>query len=91
MITPLIRFQGKSLQLNLDASAGGSVRVELLDRHGAPIAGFTKQEASPLCGNSVRMTVCWGENRDVSKLAGTPIKIRLVMRNCKLYAFQFVE
>jgi len=37
------------------------------------------------------MPVAWGDVRDVSPLAGKPIKIRFLMQDCKLYAFQFVE
>ena len=91
LTTPLIRFQGKTLELNLDTSAGGSVCVEMLDSNDKPIQGFTAQQATTLNGNSVRMPVVWGEHRDVSRLAGTPIKIRFIMRDCKLYAFQFHE
>jgi len=91
IVTPPIKFAGARLELNLDTSGGGSVRVELLDEKGRPIQGYTKSEATPLCGNSVQMPVSWGRIRDVSALAGKPIKIRFVMRDCKLYAFQFKE
>jgi len=89
--TPPIKFSGKNLQLNLDTSAGGSVLVELLDAKGQSIKGYTQAEATPLCGNSVRMPVTWGRRRNVSELAGKPIKIRFIMRDCKLYAFQFTN
>ena len=91
LTTPPVKFTGKELQLNVDTGGGGSVRVELLDEHGKPIAGYTEADATLLSGNSVRMLVTWGEKQDVSKLAGKPIKIRFVMRDCKLYAFQFVK
>ena len=91
LITPPLLFEGETLELNLDTSAGGSVRVELLDQDGKPLGHFTAGEATQLNGNSVRMPVSWGENRDVSKLAGTPVKIRFIMRDCKLYAFGFKQ
>jgi len=89
IVTPCIQFEGKMLEVNLDTSGGGSLLIELLDREGKPIQGFTRAEATPLYGNSVRMPVSWGDNRDVSRLAGKPIKIRFIMRDCKLFAFQF--
>ena len=91
MVTPIIRFEGGHLELNVDTGGGGSVRVELQDANGQPIEGYAEKDASFVCGNSVRMPVCWGENRDVSGLAGKPIRIRFVMRDCKLYAFQFTH
>jgi hypothetical protein len=65
--------------------------VELQHDNGQPVPGYTEQDATFICGNSVRMPVCWGERQDVSELAGKPIKIRFVMRDCKLYAFQFMS
>ncbi len=91
IVTPLIKFSGKRLELNFDGGAGGSVRVELLDEHDKPIEGYSGPAAEALYGNSVRLPVRWGDNQDVSPLAGKPIKMRLTMRDCKLYAFQFVQ
>ncbi len=91
IVTPIIRFSGERLELNVDTGGGGSVLVELQDAYGRPISGFTESDASFLCGNSVRMPVSWGEQQNVSSLSGRPIKIRFVMRDCKLYAFRFSE
>ena len=91
LLTPSIRFSGSRLELNVDTGAGGSVLVELQHDNGQPIQGYTADEAMYICGNSVRMPVCWGDRQDVSELAGKPIKIRFVMRDCKLYAFQFIS
>ena len=87
--TPPLTFQGKRLELNGDTSGGGSVFVELLDQGGQPIAGFSRHETVPVNGNSVRMPVHW--NSDISQLSGKPVRIRFLMRECKLYAFQFVD
>ena len=89
IVTPIIRFAGSQLEINVDTGGGGSVRVELQDAHRQPLEGYTETDASFICGNSVRMPVCWGKSRDVSELAGKPIRIRFVLRDCKLYAFQF--
>ena len=89
LVTPVIRFEGAKLELNLDTAGGGSVKVELQDHQGRPIANYAESDASFLCGNSVGMPVRWGEKTEVGELSGRPIKIRFVMRDCKLYAFQF--
>ncbi|MDE2743000.1 MAG: hypothetical protein OXI58_15510, partial [Gemmatimonadota bacterium] len=91
IVTPVVRFEGKRLELNLDTGGGGAVRVELQDAEGRPLSGYTEEDASYICGNSVRMPVSWGKSGDVGSLAGEPIRIRFVMRDCKLYAFQFVD
>ncbi len=91
LATPAIRFEGAQLQLNLDTGGGGSVKVELQDHQGRPLTNYTESDASFLCGNSVRMPVRWGERTEVGELSGRPIRIRFVMRDCKLYAFQFTS
>lgn len=89
LTTPPIVFEGSELELNLDTSAGGSVRVEIQDASGRPISGHTLEEADELNGNSVRMPVSWRGSHSVAALAGKPVKLHFRMRDCKLYAFQF--
>ena len=69
--------------------AGGSIRIELLDENNKPIEDYTRDDATALCENWVSLPVSWGTNDCVAALAGKPIKIRFLMRDCKLYAFQF--
>jgi hypothetical protein len=85
---PLV-FAGRFLRLNLDTSAGGSTRVEVQDESGQPLRGYSLKDADQLNGNSTRMQVSWGARPDLGSHAGKPVRLRFVMRNCKLYAFQF--
>ena len=87
--TPLIRFSGDRLELNVDTSGGGSVEVELLDEQEQPIQGYARNESQIINGNSVRMPVRWQQHEDVGELAGRPIRLRFYLRDCKLYSFQF--
>lgn len=89
LITPLLKFQGVALELNIDTAGGGVGRVVILDENGAPIPGFTLLEADQLNGNNVAMKVSWKGKTDVSALQGKPIRLLFRMRNTKLYAFQF--
>jgi len=91
LITPLLTFAGSRLELNVDPGAGGSVRVELLDEDHKPIKGYTRNDATALYQNSVCLPAAWGTNRSVAAMAGKPISIRFLMRDCRLYAFQFVK
>lgn len=84
-------FSGNRLELNVNPGAGGSIRVELLDEHDEPIPGHTRDDATALYDNSVSRPVTWGANDSVAALAGKSIRIRFLMRDCKLYAFQFTE
>ena len=89
IVTPLMRFNGNALELNVDAGGGGCARVEILDDKDQPVAGFGKDRCAPICVNAVSAPVTWGEDSRVSNLAGKPIKLRFHLRDCKLYAFQF--
>jgi len=87
---PLI-FSGSKLQLNLATGAGGFVKVEIQDEDGKPITGFAlSDEADEISGNYIRVFATWNGETDVSSLAGQPIRLRFVMRDSKLYSFQFL-
>ena len=91
LTTPLIRFSGNSLELNVNTGGGGSVLVELLDEKGQPLPGYSQSDAIPVVGNSVNMPVTWKGGTDVSEMAGRAVRLRFSMQDCQLYAFQFVE
>jgi len=86
--TPLLKFEGSRLELNVDTAGGGSVRVEILSDDGRPIPGLSGDASSWLVGNSVKLPVPWPAV-EVNALAGKPVRLRFVMRDAKLYAFQF--
>ena len=88
--TPAILFAGDRLEINFEGSAGGWAKIEILDEKNQPIPGFTMREADKVSGNSVAKTVSWTGKSSVAQLKGRPIKLRFVMRDAKLYAFQFV-
>jgi hypothetical protein len=90
LVTKPLVFAGNRLQLNVDTSAGGVCRVEIQDKKGTPITGFTLNDAAEINGNYVRVLASWKGNTDVSSLRGKPVKLRFVMRDAKLYSFQFL-
>ncbi len=89
--TPLVRFQGRRLHLNVATSAAGGVRVEIQDAQGQPIPGFALDDGPELFGDSVDRIVNWNCGSDVSALAGRPVRLRFVLRDADLYAFQFAD
>ncbi|MCP4643836.1 MAG: hypothetical protein GY851_25565 [bacterium] len=89
LVTRPLVFDGGCLQLNMDAGAGGTVEVCVLDEDGEPIPGFTVNDADALTGNSVGAVATWNGDPDVSALAGRTVKLRFLMRDAGLYSFQF--
>lgn len=90
LVTKPLIFGGSKLQLNVDTGAGGIVRVEILDENGKPIPEFSRKAADGINGNYIRVLCSWKQTSDVSSLAGKPVRLRFLMRNAKLYSFQFV-
>ncbi|MCL4692244.1 MAG: hypothetical protein KJ060_07015 [Candidatus Hydrogenedentes bacterium] len=88
MTRPLV-FEGKELALNFATSAAGSIRVEVLDVGAEPIEGFTADDSTEIFGDELTRVVSWKNGNDLSALSGTPIRLRFVMNDADLYAFQF--
>ena len=61
------------------------------DADGNPIEGFSLDDSDPLSGNNVASPVSWKGSQEVSSLAGRELRLHFKLRNCKLYALQFVQ
>ena len=80
-----INFAGATaLKLNADAS-GGTIRAELLDPDGKKIPGFTKEDALPVTGDSLRHILQW-KSRRLAELDNDSCLLRLHLQNATVYA-----
>jgi hypothetical protein len=65
-------------------------RVEIQDEIGIPVPGFALTEADIIhTANTINRVASWQGRTDVSALAGRTVRLRFVMRDTDLYAFQF--
>jgi hypothetical protein len=85
---PLV-FSGNQLYVNLSTSAAGLLQVEMLDESGKAIPGFTRNDCPLVYGDSIDLNVKWKDGRDLAPLAGKPVQVRFVMKECDLFSFQF--
>ena len=88
--TPPLQFGGARLELNCDGGAGGWLKVEIQDPDGQPLPGYSLADAVAVVGNSTCKPVKWTNQGSVEKLLGQSVRLRFVMRDVKLYAFQFL-
>ena len=89
-ITPLLTFEGDVLELNLDTSATGMVRVEIQDRYGMAIAGYSLSDCHLIhTANQIRRIVQWNGESQLSRLSGQVVRLRVSLRNADLYSFKF--
>lgn len=55
------------------------------------ISGFTLDDCSIVYGDGIDLAVKWKNHRNLSLLAGKPVRLRFVMMECDLFSFQFVS
>jgi hypothetical protein len=89
LVTRPLRFNGSQLELNYSTSAPGGIRVELQDRSGAPIPGYTLAESREIIGDEIARTVSWTSGANLKRLNGQAVRLRLVMRDADLYSLRF--
>ena len=88
-VTKLLTFTGRHLELNADAE-NGWIRVEIVDAHGEPIAGFAKDDCVPFDTDDIRGTVRWKTGDSLAALAGKAVRFIFHMQSAKLYAFRII-
>ena len=91
MVTKPLIFDGNRLLLNFATSAAGGIRVEIQNAEGKPLPGFSLADSVETIGNEIERAVRWKGGRDVSALAGQPIRLRFLLKDADLYAIQFAQ
>ena len=84
-------LDGNRLELNMDASSRGWLKVEILDASGHTLWGYSKAEADRLMFNNIAQPVSWNGEGDLSSLRGRNVRLRFIGQSAKLYAFQFTD
>ncbi len=90
-VTPPITFTGSRLSLNISTSAAGHAKVKIQSPDGLPIQGFGFDDCHEIVGDTLDYTVQWGEEKDLSKLAGQPVRLAVELHDADLYSLQFAE
>jgi hypothetical protein len=86
LVTRPVRFSGRYLFVNVDAGAG-ELRVEALDRNGAPLPGFTLADCEPIREDATRVRVRWRPADHLGALVERPVRLRFQLTRGSLFAF----
>ena len=86
LTTRPIRFSGEHLFVNA-AVRGGELRVEALDERGRVIVPYTRKNSAPLRADATIAEMKWKSRRNLSSLAGKPVRLRFYLKNGSLYSF----
>jgi hypothetical protein len=89
MLTKPLTFAGKELEINYRTGAAGSVRVEIQNADGMPLAGFTAADCPEIIGDEIERVVAWEAGSDVEALAGKPVRLRFILADADLFSFRF--
>lgn len=89
MLTKPLVFSGDRLVLNYATSAAGSLRVEVQDREGRPVPGFSLSECREIIGDEIERPVTWEGRPELGQLSGKPVRLRFVMKDADLYSLRF--
>ncbi len=87
--TKAIIAVGRNLHLNVDVAGGGHLRVALLDEAGKPLPGFSVADCHPIAGDRLDEMVTWKSGADLRRLAGLQIRVRIELKDARLYALRF--
>lgn len=85
LITEPLVFTGEKLYVNVQVS--GKLYVELLDKNGSVISGFSKDDCIPFVGDSVKSEIKWENNSSLISLKGKTIRVKFYLENGDLYSF----
>jgi hypothetical protein len=85
LVTRPVTFKGRFVFVN--ARITGELRVEILDREGEVIAPYSAERCAPVRGDRTKLAVSWAGVRDLSALAGRPVRFRFTVKDGELYAF----
>ncbi len=87
VITRPLSFDGSTLWLNLVGR--GSVRVEIQEPTGQPLAGLALEDCLPITGDFIEHAVRWKSGEGIGRLAGRPVRLRMVMKDADLFSLRF--
>lgn len=89
-ITPLVTFDGHQLELNVDTSATGMVKVEIQDEFGLAIDGYSLADCHLIhTANQIKRVVEWNGSSYLRPLSGRVVKLQFSIRNAHFYSFTF--
>lgn len=83
--TELFKFNGSFFFIN--ARITGNMKVELLDKDGNVLNGFSKTESQGFTGDATKAQIKWNGKSNVADLKGKAIRAKFYVTEGNLYSF----
>jgi hypothetical protein len=90
-ITKPFKFKGNSLEINYATSAGGYIKIEILDENNEVSINGYSYRSEKIIGDEIASLVKWQKSLDLAALEGKTIKLRVSMKEADFYSFKFNE
>jgi hypothetical protein len=87
LLTRPLRLDGRGLSVNA-STTGGSLRAQLEDEQGRPLAGFSFDDCEPVRGDGVDFRVRWKNDPDLRSVAVRPLRLRFELARASLFGFR---
>ncbi len=87
LVTESVTFDGSYMFVNVDIQKRGLLQVELLDKDGNVIEGYSKADCKIIRTNSTKQLVTWKKQATVEALKDQAVKIKFYMKSGDLYSF----
>jgi hypothetical protein len=84
LTTRLLTLAADALSLNA-AAADGEIRVQVVDRAGSPVPGFTFDDCRPITADSLAAPVEWKDK--LASLRGREVRLEFAIKSARLFAF----
>jgi len=85
MVTKPLEIVSDKIYVNYSTSAMGDVVVEVLDMQNNVIEGYSADLFNVLYGNEIKTELLW-KDKDFAQLKGKTVKLRIKLRDAKIYA-----
>ena len=69
----------------------GEIKVEILDKHGYVIDGYSVKDSDPFTGDEVSHIATWQGNPLINNFGDRPIKLKFYLKNASVFSFQFAD
>ena len=91
MTTPVFKFNGGRLSLNISTGAFGGFQAEFRDENNTPIPGYTFADSLLEIGDDLAMIARWKKiGPDVRPLEGKTVRLAIKARNTDIYSIAFL-
>ena len=87
VVTRPLSFEGRSLFVNADTAAGGSIAAEVLHADHERVNGFSAAECNCVVTDGVRSRITWAARSELPEAIEVPLRIRFTLQRASLYAF----